>query len=333
MGVVVLAAGLSVARADDSALARARVALAELRYEESNRLLDDALRAGGNTAEQVVEIYRLHGEVLAALGRASDAILKFERLLLLAPETRLADGVSPKISEPFQAAQQSTASLQPLRIRCAVNRAEPTTVAVVAEADPLAMVAGVEVVYRTRDGRRATAEPAGEATELVVLEPHTRPLWVAVVDEHGNRLRTRDIPSCRDITEASDQVRVRPPAGRSPRDQPPAPRFYARWTVWAGVAVGVGALATYFGLEANSAFDEIERMHADSESYEYVAARSVEQRAERNALAANISFAVAGAAAITAVVLMWRSRSARRSTMIAPTGGGDSLGLVMTVPF
>lgn len=323
-----------LARADGgSPLARARTALDALEYEKASRLLDEALRGGGNQPQQVVEIYRLHGEVLAAMGRTADAELKFERLLVLDPKARLADGTSPKISEPFQAAQASTESLQALSVRCSVDRASPTTVAVVAESDPLAMVAGVQVAYETRNGRRGMAEPARDAAGLVVLEHHATPLTVVVVDEHGNQLRRIDVAACEDVTRTAE--RATPTPIRPPRDRPPARPVYAHWGLWAGIAVGVAGFGTYFGLEARSDSREIDRMNADSTSYEYAEAQKIEQSAERNALLANVSFAVAGTTAIVALVMFLRHRSApaSRATVLAPTAHRDGAGLVLSMPF
>ena len=97
-GAVLIASSSLAWAEEESPLVRARAALRDLKYEEVNQLLDEALRKGGNTPQQVVEIYRLHGEVLAALGRTADATLKFERLLILEPNAHLSDGVSPKIT-------------------------------------------------------------------------------------------------------------------------------------------------------------------------------------------------------------------------------------------
>src|SRR5437870_5819451 len=86
-------------------LGRAKEYLEELKYDKANEALDQALKFGANGPAELVQIYRMWGEVAAALGDAADAEKYFTRLLSLEPSAALPEGVSPKISAPFDAAR------------------------------------------------------------------------------------------------------------------------------------------------------------------------------------------------------------------------------------
>lgn len=328
--LVALVAIASPVRADDSPanpdLARARAALDRLEYNDALEALDKALRRGGNSPEAVAEIYRLEGEVAAALGREGEAVKSFERLLTLDPDARLGSGVSPKIVEPFREARSRVAAREPLKVRCEVDRGPPAKVSIVSQSDPLEMVRGMVAL---RAGKAEPLSPGDEDPFTLVLPPDARAKLVAAADEFGNQLWRSPIADCTDATfTGQPAVTIREP---KPARRP----LYEHWGLWAGVALVTGALGTYFGLEASSTVDELERMNADSSNHEFADAEELEDRARRNALWANIAFAAAGASAVAATILyLRRSRGhTERAAVLTPAAGSDSVGVTLVLPF
>ncbi|MCP6280625.1 hypothetical protein NL459_28785, partial [Klebsiella pneumoniae] len=75
-------------------------------------LLVEALKQGGNRPEELVEIYRLSGATAAVLGPPELAEQYYRRMLALAPDAVLPPDASPRLREPFVAAQAYMAAQQ-----------------------------------------------------------------------------------------------------------------------------------------------------------------------------------------------------------------------------
>src|SRR5947207_2963983 len=94
------AAGIAFAADNNPYLQRARSEIDQLRYDQAADSLDQALKFGGSSPSEVLDVLRMSGEVAAALERREVAEQFFQRLLMLDPSARLAPGVSPKIAQP-----------------------------------------------------------------------------------------------------------------------------------------------------------------------------------------------------------------------------------------
>lgn len=327
--VAIVAMVAAPLRADaNPALDRAREALDELEYRAAYDALDEALEAGTNTRAEMIEIYRLRGEVAASLGNTDDAVRAFESLLALDPDARLADGVSPKIGKPFATARRKAADRGALALDCEITAHDPTTVVVTARQNQLGLaVTGILGDDDDAAGKRLTR---GRAT--IEASEGTEPTTVGLADAAGNHLATSSVFDCKDTSSVildEPKPEPKPDSGGS---------ILGHWALWGGVAVALGATGTYFGLETRSDVDELNEMYANSGEYQYADVQAVEDRAHRNALYANIAFGAAGAAAIASGVL-WLTRDTgdgepeNRDVVVAPTWGAHDVGFAVAVPF
>src|SRR5262249_20382145 len=121
------------------------------------------------------------------LGQRELAEQYYRRVLALDPDARLPADASPKLRQPFVAAQAYMAAHRRLEVRVA-RRGRRLAGTVVA--DPLGMVAAVTAISDGEalpqvavTGAPIVLRPAGKAEEIVLL------------DEHGNTLRTMAAPA------------------------------------------------------------------------------------------------------------------------------------------
>lgn len=314
-----------VARADDP-LAQARQAVAESDYAAAQPALGAALEAGGHSPEELAEIYRLTGIVGAALGDTRAATEAFIRWLTLSPRATLADGTSPKIRRPFDAAAAYVAGHGVLEIR-ADTAASPPAITLVVVSDPIHMVATVRAEVSADGGAERTLEAeASERTELALPPGRRFTARVAALDVYGNRLAaigSADAPIV--IGEAPAPVVRETPRPVVTVVQPAARPIYLRW--WPYAAAGAAALGatTYFGLHARHDADELDALRADSSHHTAGALQTAEDRARRSVLLTNLGFGVTGALAIAAGVMYLttpRDRVETRITAVPVTGGG-----------
>jgi tetratricopeptide (TPR) repeat protein len=336
---IAMYAAPAAAQVDESEhLATARQALAALKYEQALHALEKALYSGRNGAGDMASIYRMMGEIQAALGQQEQAEGHFRHLLALEPAAELARGVSPKIQQPFQAARTYMSTRGRLEVGCRVDEAAQAVELTVAS-DPTALVAGARVVYRLAGGGEQILEVAGKGSQTLRV-PTAAPVTLicAALDEHGNRLS--------EIGSWSEPLRLAPPAPApqpivsvAPPAEAPAPPFYGRWWVWGTAAVLAAGGGGYFGWQARADQDELDRLNQDSQDHDFAEAEEIERRGRRNALIANVSFGTAGAFAIAAVlslVLEPDAPAAERATgsaAVAPLPLRQGAGLSVAFTF
>ncbi|MCC6994425.1 MAG: hypothetical protein IT370_07340 [Deltaproteobacteria bacterium] len=331
-----------VARAEDNAfLVQARADIDAVEFDKARESLERALLAGSNGPTQLAEIYRLSGEVAVAVGDADGAEQAFQRLLAIAPDSKLRDGVSPKIKSAFDAA---AAALGDKRLRIDYVTG-PGTITLVVDADPLDLVAGAAIDYVDAVGGRRTQVKKGKFRIEVSLDeaaPVPHKVALAALDAHGNRLA--ELGSLREPL-AVPAVATAPRKGAGKRHRA-SRSFLGKGWLWAGLAVASAGAGTYFALQVKQDEDDLETLNKDSMNHSFSEARAIQDRAEDHALYTNISFGVAGGFAILATVLFLRgdpraeagdgdgdaSAEAGRSARLvpSPTRGGASLDLVLT---
>jgi hypothetical protein len=222
-GALVLVLGLAAtARADSPKLGDARRAVDELRYDEAERLLLAAIVEGTNSAAAMRELYQLSAEVAAVLGHADLAQSYDTRWLAIAPDAQLPTSRSPKLREPFVAAQAYLAAHGALAIRATRGDAGHVDLTVIA--DPLTMV-------------RTACDLTGATT---ALDEHgharltTTATRVAVCDEHANRLVEVDV-AIDTTTTAPPPPTAPPPVTPAVTPGGPVPTeipISHRWTTW-----------------------------------------------------------------------------------------------------
>lgn len=296
-------------------LADARTAMDELRFDQALVALDAAERSGGNSPSQMADLVRMRGQALASMGRGDEAVTAFRRWLALEPHASLPDGSSPKIARPFEEAQKVAS---PLKVRHEVSGAGVVTLIV--DADPLNMVAGARARFRNRAGIEQTVEGRGTQRVPLVLPGGTRlEVQLAAIDKFGNRLD--EIAGV--VIESSGAAAV-VPSDRG--ETPESPSVWSRWWLWGGAAVAVAGVGIAFGLAASGAEDDVKRLNMQSMTMpiDYAQAKAREDDAHTDALLANVSFAAAGALAITSAILLYRDQT---SVVATPTRGGAALSV------
>ena len=335
--VLLFGAGLATAVpawATPPELERARKQIDELQYDLARQSLNAALAGGQASIDELVELHRLTGEVAATLGDAVAAQSAFERALSIRPSTTLPEGVSPKIAEPFEAARRKlgdrrlTASAT-LDVKGGKLRIEIRD-------DPAALVGGARGYLIAADGTEQQIEAKG--TGKLELAAPTSPgmhARVEIVDATGNLLSEIDADSSGGTPTGQSGFII-----ASEDDGGGARPIYKQWWVWAGIGGVAAVTGIAFGLSAKSAEDDLAALNGqvrdDPYSADYAEAKALEDKAKSRALGANISFGVAGACAIAAVVLAFtgdgsEATSAPKATAgVAPTDGGATFALGLT---
>lgn len=225
-------------------LSQAAAAYDEMRLDDARSALDRAMRDPSNTRSHLVEIYRLQGLVEASIGQPIAAKRAFAEMLVLAPEARLADDLSPKIQSAFDSARASL----PGERGVLVESAAPAEILMARDAelpirlnDTLGLVEQIEVSYRT----------AGGPSTLVTLTRQDH----GVLRIPASALPQQPEPYVVELAATAQNAYGAPlaqmPAGSSVRvvaelTREEAP-WYQQWWVWASVAGGVAAAAAVTG--------------------------------------------------------------------------------------
>ena len=255
------------ARADDD-LAEAIRLEAALEYDQALSVVTRILDRGTTTdPAQVAELHFYAGRLAAGLDRADVARDHFARALALRPDLALPAGTSPKLTAPLEAARAASV---PLRVHATRDGAR---IVLVADADPLGLVAGIALDGVRRIGLSIDAPPSARE--------------VAALDAHGNVLWRGETPA---------------PFAPPPPPPAPSPSFAARWTTWAavsGAALVVGGLCAW---RFQVAQDDWNTFSQDGR-HDYTQLHAIETRGEHWGLAADVGFGVAAAAGITATIL------------------------------
>jgi hypothetical protein len=294
---LLLAVSATAARADSDPLAEAIRLEGTLDYEGALAIVERAIAQGSADRDQLVRLHLFAGRMAAGLDRPAVAEDHFARVLALDPTTKFDEGMSPKITEPFDRARGRTA---PLRITI---DSKPDALTLVPETDPLALVAGIAV---TLDDGRELREMQKRRIEI---PSGRRAVQATALDAFGNRVWSQPVTA--------------ETTGGTTTTSNPRP-LYARWTFWAAttvVAVGVGGVCAW---RMDVTQDEFDRRNGDGMT-KVSTLEAIEARGKRWALAANISFAAAGATTLIAIIT-----AARGSTTTAVvTAQSDTIGLVV----
>lgn len=263
---LLLATSLAYADAPRDAIERARELEANLAYDEALAIIESAIQSGQSDRTRLVELHLIAGRLSAGLDRAKVAEDHFAVVLALDPSRTFPEGTSPKVTVPFTVARTKTT---PLEVELVATKTELSV-----RAGPLVAKIGV----RYTDGRTAT-QPAMTVAREGVVE-------VRALDAYGNTLWIGTPP-----VESVERPAILTHDDRN---------LFQRWTTWAaltGVALVAGGVSAWRFDVAQAEFDD---KRADGMT-SFTDLRAIEDRGKRWALAANISFGVAAALAITSV--------------------------------
>jgi hypothetical protein len=293
--VVVLAIVMAASTAHaDEALDRARRLEAQLEYEQALAIVDNLIARGDSDPVRYAELRVFAGRLAGGLDRAQLAEDHFARALAVRPDLTLPEGTSPKITDPFGRAKARRQAL-------VVGARAKQGVVVLEVTDPLGIVTGIAVRVRVDDEETEFVER--QALRLTV-GAKSRIASVAALDTAGNRVW---IGTVAEETPAPLAIRVE----RYPR--------IARWSTWAivaGVAASAGAVAVW---QLDRAQTEWDRRSTDGTTT-FTELKEVEDRGRRWSVAANISFGIAGAAAVATTI--FAIRGSERITVLPGPGMG-----------
>ncbi len=342
--VALVAVALSaplVARADSAALAEARLAIRQVKYDRAQARLVEALHEGGHGPAELREILQLAGTTAIVLGQREVGDQYFRQLLALAPDAALPAGVAPKLRDAFVAAQAAMAALGRLTAHARIDAGGALVVEVTA--DPLHQAVAVDVVggaagdRRPLQAGRAAGPTPTDLTEVRVLDSYGNQLVIIAADAIERQAPpTAAPPPTAVVTPAA--IAVPPLAGApgptdgvGPRSTPPPverPRW-RRWSTWAiptvvGAGVGVG-----FAIGAKAARDERDRQLGEpagqfSDAY----AEAVADARDRQ-LISNLAFVATGVIAVTGAVMVLTWQPPARVTT-ALRVDADGAGVVVS---
>jgi len=232
LAIAMLAATNAAADPDTSLgkLGEARAAFDAVHYPDAQRLLGEALDAGGNSPAETAEIYRLSAATAAALGHAEIAEQFYRRWLAIDPHASLVAGDSPKLQEPFAAARAYIQAHGGLVVR--VER-RGTELDVSLVADALAMATSAR-----RGGDPPVAFGSDRHAHLADADRADVAAPVVIDDDHGNHLVELTAPA----------RPIQPDAPGPPVPAPPAPSD--NWRYWAVASGLVIAASAAFGIAA-----------------------------------------------------------------------------------
>jgi hypothetical protein len=304
-------AGASV----DGAIDDAKRALAELRYDDALKVVEEALHRGEAGPKQVRELFALAGQAAGSMNDQAGARLWFRRWLSVEPSGQLPPDTSPRITGLLDEARTS---LRGSELRARALRRGPGAgagagagadaggnVDVVIQSDPVGLAEGV------RAGERRVSLRAGATVSAVVVSDAD---VVDVLDHDGNtivQLRVEMAP------RAESAVSVRARGARA---------WWARWPAW---AIATGSLVVVGGAGLGVALDargKIEDLNANSASHEFSEARAVERRFDGAQWAARFAIGGAAVAGVVGTVLFVRERGERgeRGGVSVQVGGGGA---------
>lgn len=312
LAIVALLGMAGIARADEPELADALRLEANLEFDKALAIVEQLIASGHlGDRERLAELHFYAGKLAAGLEHTDTAIDHFSRALALSPQRSLPEGTSPKIAEPFRIARERTVPLQ-LQLR----KLGPGSYVVIASGDRNKLVATAVARYRIGGPFEQIEVRDPEETGVVRMFRFTVPsdqeVDLFAYDAYGNELaREAFVPEQRHMDESWTLHR-------------PQHGLAGRWTTWAAVSgvalAGAGLCAWRFSV----AQDDWNRLHSEPGQHDYSELTAVESRGEHWALAANIGFGVAGAAALTAALLAVLHHDEAR---VALTASGRSFGV------
>jgi hypothetical protein len=311
---------------DPDRLAAALAAKDRVDYEGALREVDRALQAGDLSVDQTRAALLLRGEILAVLGRRSEAEDDFAELLAAHPTAAIDAGLTPRVRAAFEAAARRAS--RPAVVSCHVSREGRLRIRLDPGSSRRARLVRVE---RTMAGSARRSRDLVTPPSEIVLPRASTAIACFAVDEHGNAL-TAGPDWDRRLEWAPAVGHTAPPAPR----RRPAPLAVTRsvstdvsgsrplwrepwiWAVAAGLAGGAGVTLGWLAQRDQARLDDI---IARSEMHQFQEAETVVERARSRTHWARgllVGAGVLGAASVTFALVPVRTRPHRRpSTSVA----------------
>jgi len=313
----------------DPIIEKAEAELAELRFDDAKELATKALLEGTRGPKDTASLYMILGRIAASLGDSKEAKTYFRSALSIEKSTTLPDGVSPKLSEPFAAAQSSLGDASPIAMLAEID--EQHQLSIQFTSDPAKLVGGAEARFVLR-GKATTLREKGIDIVRLDIPAEASTLTVVATDKFGNALNEA-VPV---DTGRSPQVLDKPKTkstkaiGASASTSPP---LHRRWELYAGLAVATMGTGAFFGNASQSKTDEIAQL---PDGTEFSIAQGLEDDAKSKALVANLSFAATGLLGAAAIWMYLSDEPAKETAPVAvviPVVGDNRVGLAASLRF
>jgi hypothetical protein len=305
---ILVAIALGPAFAQDSdRLAAARAAKDRVDYEDALIEVDRALQAGDLSVDQTRAALLLRGEILAVLGRRTQAEEDFTDLLAAHPAATIDAGLAPRVTAAFEAAARRAP--RPVVVSCRVSRDGRLRVRLDPGSSRRARLVRVE---RTAAGSARTWRDLVTPPTETVLPRTSIEIACFAVDQHGNALAADPDGDRRLAWEPPVAPTAAPRSARRPT--PPSvsqsastdtrasrPLWRNPW-LWAGAAALVGGAGVTFGWLAQDDQDRLDDLIARSEMVQFQEARDLAERARSRTHWARgllVGAGILGAASIT----------------------------------
>ncbi|MFH1811268.1 MAG: hypothetical protein ABIJ09_21190 [Pseudomonadota bacterium] len=236
-------------RADNAQLPRALGLYEEMRYEESAQALREALAQRGNSPDEVATIYQHLGLVAGYMDRHDEAVDAFSRWLCIAPDAKLAQGLSPKVQKPLDEARQRMAAQQTFKLVHTPVGTMPAAGGLELDAelqpDALGLATGVTLQYRAVGAPSfAALHRDGSGRLIFTVSSSELPAcqdaeyFLQINEAHGGAIGQFGSERTPIRVRAAQAAVVATAAAGAAVDEVSAP-FYAQ--TWFLVAAGVGA--------------------------------------------------------------------------------------------
>jgi hypothetical protein len=251
------------------------------------------------------------------LGPTDLAEQYYRRMLAIDPDANLPSDASPRLRDPFVAAQAYMAAQKRFDAR-AQRTAHGIEITIV---DPLGMVVAVATlehgVVRRKQGlveaaQSVAATVSGGAAEPFVIDDVGD--QVVVLDEHGNFLRVIDMPA-RPVAEA-------------PAPAPHTP-WFRRWYVYAAPAVAAGGVTAFLFVDAQRTRDRLDDILVHDSTHYFDDAETERRRWRGHTIFAWVGVGVTLGFTTTAIVMARTAHPVR----VTPSVGSDHASLSLEANF
>lgn len=261
--------------------------LEQLSYAEAQQLLFGIVQSGQATPEQLAQAYFNLGIVEASLGNEVESTDAFYLALMIQPSLLFPSGGSPKIRERLNAARSRVMEVGVLEASARVSGGKLT---VLINNDPLKLVERVEVV-KVSVGDRLDKTTLDKDSMSTDVDGSVNAVHVVLYDETGNQVKIINV----DPGAKAEEAITTATAG--------GPSVWKSWGVWAGIAGGLALGSTYFMMESSDISGDIDDAQ-NAENPDPIAIARLEDDRDRVALYGVIGYSMAGAAALTAGILL-----------------------------
>ncbi len=258
------------AKQQNSHIAKAEQALLDLDFDNARNEIKRALRSGENTPKQLERIYSLFAIIEASFGKVKLAVVFFRRALAINPSFQLPEGLSPKITKPFNTAKVETNSRSLQLTTCSPSAKNSVHISI---SDTNSLVKRIEAIIVDEDGNKCRRIARHKKDITFGFKKQTvRDVSIRFLDKYGNTV----IDACKlNIDPVEDKLEKSFQPDSNAR---PSPSWIGNWKTWGIASVGLSLAGAYWSERRNETKQELNRHIAKSEMYDFTSAKEIEKR-------------------------------------------------------